>query len=55
MKLKSGDQVMHEGEMYTVVNVSRSMVPSYVLLDDAGEPHPDSPFSREQQKEWPVV
>lgn len=54
MRLKSGDQVMHEGEMYTVVRVVSTPDTPYHLIDAEGEPHPDGPFTKAQAKEWPV-
>lgn len=54
MRLKTGDEVMYEGEMFTVLNISASMAPLYHLLDEEGEPHPDGPFTKAQLRECPV-
>lgn len=52
MKLKTGDRLMYEGEMLTVVEHIHKM---YILTDSEGEEHPNGPFTKAELKECPVL
>lgn len=54
MKLKTGDRLMYEGEMFTVVErLYEKHV--YNLYDAEGDKHPDGPFKLAELRECPVL